>query len=94
MTIEIENYILEQRDDRFDLFQIKETDPNHRLSKGETNERLVTIGYSMPLKRCLEKMIYNNLNDRKDVVSLREFLNCWKSEEAKLESLLKGVMNA
>ena len=97
MTIEVEDYKLEQcseSSDRFDLYMSKKTDPNHRLSKGLETERQIVIGYGMNLERCLEKMVWNNLNNRKEVVSLQEFLELWKSEICKLEKLLNSVMSA
>jgi hypothetical protein len=96
MIIEIGDYILEQStgsSDRFDLNQIKVTEAG--VYKGKTveggNEYMKNLGYSMPLDRCLKKIVFNNLAANKDMVSLKEFMEFWKEEMNKLEKLLENI---
>ena len=93
MTIEVEDYRIEQNPispERFDLVWTKDTDKSKPGAKSERRE--VYIGYGMPINRILRKMAYNNLAIKKDVVTFEKFVKLWNEEVRKIEKLLNNVM--
>lgn len=48
-------------------------------------------GYGMSLERCIKKVINYRLDLKKEVYSLKEYIEAYKEESNKLEHLLKNL---
>lgn len=87
MNIKIdERFTLNQSSgDRFDLVKSVE-----RTSKkdGSTSEAEKVLGYDMKIKSCINMIIFERLNDKKETVTLKEFLQEFKQQK---EELLKHI---
>jgi hypothetical protein len=86
MNILIDDYILEQENDRFNLYKKAVATKKEDGSKYDTQ---YTLGYGMSLESCVQNIILMNLEDKKVNVSLEVFIKEYKKERERITNLLK-----
>lgn len=96
-----EDYYLVQDSNKFDLYWTKEvnkrkfqTGEDGSRSRIQTEERgrtLICLGYSMTLENCINKIIKNNLSNRDEEISLKQWLELYKEETKKFSELFKNL---
>lgn len=95
MEIIVENYILEQEGNTFNLYwnkpsnsytmKTEETGKKIRVLQDSQKERKVELGYNMTLLSCLRKIVMNELSNQDLKVGLEKWLELYKEENKKFE---------
>lgn len=88
MIIEEEDFRMELVEDtnRYDLYTIHVV--NAKVPE-KRREELKLVGYACLMETCINLIIINRLKNKKEVYSLKEFLNEYKKETSKLRDSIK-----
>lgn len=92
MKIDLGKFILESRNDRFDVIelrQVEKLDPVTREKTGEVKEQPEIVCNDMRLESAVRYVIDRRLNDQDITVSLVQYLDLFKKEREKITTLLK-----
>ena len=93
MRIIVDNYVLESHSEGgYDLLEKKianRIDKKTRKPTGETYEKEETLGYNMSLENCIKRIINLNLHRIDNNVDLRSFLELYRGEKSRVESLVQ-----
>jgi hypothetical protein len=91
MNIILNNYVIEQSEDRFTLYkrrEIEKTDKNgNKIIKG------TCLGYDMSLSYCLKKMVLLNLVEKDETVSMIKFMDLFSQEVNNITKEIEGITN-
>lgn len=97
MEIIVENYILEQEGNTFNLYwnkpsnsyliKTEDSGKRTRVLQDSQKERKVDMGYNMTIFRCLRVIVMNELSNQNLRVSLKEWLELYKKENNKFEQI-------
>lgn len=93
MTIIIDDFKIIQNEFGFDLLRIVEGQKigtgNISSPNGEKFEKEVVVGHYVRLENIIKEIVHLNFNDKKDVVSLKEFLVLYKEQVDRIENMIK-----
>jgi cell division protein YceG involved in septum cleavage len=90
MTIEYENYKLDLKDGRYDVY--KKITRNKVVDKkptGETYEDLTTIGYGFRLESALRRIIEDRMESNLEIVTLSEAIKAYQKEVDLIYRIIK-----
>lgn len=88
-----DKYYLEQQGVNYDLYKINITKGG--IYKGREveggNEYTTNIGYSMTMERCIQHVISDNINDKHEQLTLKQYLDAYKLERQIITDSLKEL---
>lgn len=59
--------------------------------EGKISEKLDNAGYGMSLETCLRKIVHKRMENKKEVFTLKEYLDTYVSEKAELKKVLGKI---
>lgn len=92
MIIEIGKFKLTSNGDKFHLSELKQVEKSNAETKvktGEFYEKEIPVGYDMRLETAIRYITDRHVNDLELTVSWREYLELYKAEVLKIQTLLK-----
>lgn len=82
----LEPFYLKSDRDCFTVLERVNSDPNHRLSKGDSKEGFKIIGYYTKFEDCINKICTQKLQLGQNFESLREYLDEYKKISETIKS--------
>lgn len=85
MTIQEEDFKLEEEEGRWNLFLLK------HIGGSNPRDELQLVGYGYSMIAALRLIAKNRLSRKQEVYSLKEFMKSYIEEVDKLVSALRGI---
>ena len=88
MIIEENDFKITSIDDSSPFFDLELL---YTVNKGKAKERIEfrNAGYGLTLDNALKKIIMYRINNRRECLSLKEFIKEWKIESEKLRNVIQ-----
>ena len=93
MELKYKNYKILPENGRFNLFEIKATTIKKnttKYKKGDKVKIINFIGYGFTFENLLKRIITNELEKKKEIITLKQYIDTFKEELEIINNILKN----